>query len=104
MSAGLQRDDDSAGLTVEQMQDAYHLARKPDWLPLHDMLLQVQRFKLLVGLARRCARGDRPAAAEVASITAPEPPRRHSGAPPLPHHQPQLDFKSRAAGERPERD
>jgi len=90
-------------LTVEQMQDAYQLLRKADWPPLHDLMLQVQRWKLIEGLAQRRARGERTQTPALLTPAAPQ----HSAtaqathhAPPLPHHPPQLDFKSRAAGER----
>lgn len=98
MSAGQQRED-SVGLTTEQMTEAYQLARKADWPPLHEIVLQVTRFKLITGLALRRARGERTGTAS----TSAEPPRR-SVSPPLPQLPPQLDCKSLAAGERPERD
>lgn len=88
----------SQQLTNEQMQAAYDALRKADWPTLHDLTLQVQRWKLIEGLALRRARGEPTQTPALLAPPVVQPAPHH--APPLPRHPPQLDRKSLAAGQR----
>lgn len=85
----------------QHWQAAWAALHEPGWPSLAEITEQATRWQLIRGHAIRLANGERIERTPPRRAPAPAPAYV---APPLPHHQPQLDFKCLAAGDRPDRD